>query len=706
VTLHMTDAVSADRNIGEYTFKVNKYYKIVNNSSSSTKKPAVDNKNPHQPQLVPDLGENTSAPTFPTGNRACLIVDTYTRECEGTPPLEGVKCCEVKKDLITEIKKTIEDLETTMIDIEVKISDKIREIKAAINSFNRCSSYNNNYSSLDEPTAENFTYDEKKLQNRLWTDQIKDIDLQVKSKGQTLSSLTPCNVTGNSLNCDENLKPKKASFTYFMFKEKETTNYFALKTEGKNFLINDLSYESFVNQFRYTEEIEYYDYAQSAATYDKKYSIGQSFAVKQKGEVISSKHSAFSLYLTKLTMNPLGYNSLPISSVTPPDNYTYKFEVVKLGKDNRLLPEFKKVQEITTPEAEYICLYRVVKDENDKVCFKSEIPANKKSTDYIIREELIANNSKEYTLTNYKNDCCVRLDEKGKNIAPEAMGEETYRALCLTSTDPGEVCYAVQKDAKEKENDVKVEKILFDELEKGKISEDEFKKQCCTPREIAESNAGMGKELYDSLCHGATEKKTCFTSTPTEPSDFQKYKDKTMTANDFSNACCSAHDAREKMGEVLFYQLCTSKRTGCIEEYCPDEKKIITCYGKICVESNMPKFYARIIEITNINPTKRLLGNNWLDTKGTAAKNKIETDGGDIYLSEKSYSFSLSGENIKEIKSYNKTTNYNDFNLVCDEDGNRCLSDFVDKYADPNTLDRVRDNWLFYSYKENQYLYK
>ncbi|NLA32748.1 MAG: hypothetical protein GX864_02260, partial [Mollicutes bacterium] len=105
---------------------------------------------------------------------------------------------------------------------------------------------------------------------------------------------------------------------------------------------------------------------------------------------------------------------------------------------------------------------------------------------------------------------------------------------------------------------------------------------------------------------------------------------------------------------------------------------------------------SRIIDINNVKLDHRELGRNWTDSKGSNAIDKIVRDGQDIYLGQPMYSFSLSGENIKEIKSYNKTTNYNDFNLVCDEDGNRCLSDFVTTYGGDD-VNQSRSKWIEYN---------
>ncbi len=50
------------------------------------------------------------------------------------------------------------------------------------------------------------------------------------------------------------------------------------------------------------------------------------------------------------------------------------------------------------------------------------------------------------------------------------------------------------------------------------------------------------------------------------------------------------------------------------------------------------------------------------------------------------YSFTLTASDINKIRSYNSKHSYNDFNLKCDEDGNRCLSNFLTDWIKNHTI--------------------
>ncbi len=112
---------------------------------------------------------------------------------------------------------------------------------------------------------------------------------------------------------------------------------------------------------------------------------------------------------------------------------------------------------------------------------------------------------------------------------------------------------------------------------------------------------------------------------------------------------------------------------------------------KTCDDPFKPEYIYRSVNPSDIDPNDRKstndLGNNWSSPKGEAAERRIRTlaeqdsiydDGSKANLE---YEFDLSTKKMQEIKSANKSTNYYDFNLHCNEYGKECESDFVEQYA-------------------------
>lgn len=135
-----------------------------------------------------------------------------------------------------------------------------------------------------------------------------------------------------------------------------------------------------------------------------------------------------------------------------------------------------------------------------------------------------------------------------------------------------------------------------------------------------------------------------------------------------------------------------------------DNKQIL--YKNDCLDCEDPNFVAqffyRPIAINNLNPNNRT-NTNWTTTKGITAKNNIELTGINIYDDTKKYleySFTLSPVDMKEIKNYNKSNDYSDFNLQC-KNGKECESAFLEDWATKsnttNLLNDTRNNkWKYF----------
>ncbi len=112
---------------------------------------------------------------------------------------------------------------------------------------------------------------------------------------------------------------------------------------------------------------------------------------------------------------------------------------------------------------------------------------------------------------------------------------------------------------------------------------------------------------------------------------------------------------------------------------------------------------AREINIEDINPNDRELGRNWSDEKGISAVNRIDEKKKEIYLEPPMYTFTLNGEIMKEIKEYNKSNPYSDFNLKCLSGGTHCESYFVTTYSNPETTNKAREIWFEYNYTKKTF---
>lgn len=117
------------------------------------------------------------------------------------------------------------------------------------------------------------------------------------------------------------------------------------------------------------------------------------------------------------------------------------------------------------------------------------------------------------------------------------------------------------------------------------------------------------------------------------------------------------------------------------------ERPCITCED----DPFKPNYIYRSVNPSNLDPNGRKssgdLGNNWSDKKGEAAERRInELAKQDAIYNDYSkenleYEFNLSTKTMQEIKTANKSTNYYDFDLSCNDYGKECVSDFVNRYA-------------------------
>ena len=172
---------------------------------------------------------------------------------------------------------------------------------------------------------------------------------------------------------------------------------------------------------------------------------------------------------------------------------------------------------------------------------------------------------------------------------------------------------------------------------------------------------------------------------------------KLQEGDDFESLCVYCNR------EVIYDRDCPT----CVPPVTPDSDKFY------------PNYVYRTINPSNMDPNNRKdsgdLGNNWSDAKGEAAESRIRQiglkdgtfdDSADSETLE--YVFNLDTKTMQEIKKYNKSTNYYDWNTTtgsnsafsCRTEGKECISAFVTKYAQ-NTAGREK-----YKYYINNKFYE
>ena len=141
----------------------------------------------------------------------------------------------------------------------------------------------------------------------------------------------------------------------------------------------------------------------------------------------------------------------------------------------------------------------------------------------------------------------------------------------------------------------------------------------------------------------------------------------------------------------------------CPPSYCPTIcADPLNCSGdEGGIEQPVLQAMFRSINNEDINPNDRALGTNWSDEKGQAAKTKIEEAGDEIYAQTPQYSFKLDTNRILEIKRYNDKNTYASFEMICNQESEKCRSEFVSKFASV-----ISDAWIEYDEATKQFANK
>lgn len=182
-------------------------------------------------------------------------------------------------------------------------------------------------------------------------------------------------------------------------------------------------------------------------------------------------------------------------------------------------------------------------------------------------------------------------------------------------------------------------------------------------------------------------------------------------------------DTKTQIGnESNLERACTYKITNELIETC--DSAVETCLDSEGGSPHPNEIYSelnlvyRIVDPSNIDPNGRLDTvddgrldtvdgfKNWITDEARAVKANIESKavGNNTYNpSNLEYSFELDSADLQEIRTYNESHNYSDFNLDCNSDGNKCESVFVEGYAIKDKFNKIvgRSRWKEYEKREN-----
>lgn len=160
----------------------------------------------------------------------------------------------------------------------------------------------------------------------------------------------------------------------------------------------------------------------------------------------------------------------------------------------------------------------------------------------------------------------------------------------------------------------------------------------------------------------------------------------------------------EHMDQLLFNSIC----------YYDDDEILYERACEPCPDDDpnpdfRANYFYRTVANDNLFPNEgaqgRVTGSNWTTPKGKTARENIEALGNEIYNDATQdyldYSFILTPVRMQDLKEFNKSTDYNDFNLTCNQYGKECESDLLEDLARQSRTDdllyRTRSSgWLYY----------
>jgi hypothetical protein len=393
-------------NTNQYTNWTVSHKELLNKTNKTCLDETISVRYKFAESLTSSMNERTAYVYGYKNNVLCEKV-TYTRSaapCGGggggggtDEPGENlgpdIELClnKLEKVLLTlskEIQAEIEKAET----MKLEYFTKVRSIKKAIESYSVCHSFENLYTDTDMPQVEGFVYDEMSRTNPKFKEVVSKIKLIPKTelKPET-SALEYCAHSAEGMDCNNN-KVTKMKLPVFIEE---------IKT-----VLSDSTGTGYTTEHKTeTMEITFYDNAVNRAKAEIGYGVGaEIYSVKPTGDVTTKNRPDYMAAVSDNALNYIGFG-LPVSIMTRAGKYNYSFELIKLGKQNRLLPKFSSLNDGTvyecnyfvgnqifchTPKCEENIIYCL---PNDEKCFEKTTPGlgEIKDTSYKIFARVIEN---------------------------------------------------------------------------------------------------------------------------------------------------------------------------------------------------------------------------------------------------------------------------------------------------------------------------
>lgn len=266
------------------------------------------------------------------------------------PELPENQDCQDKKDAeINSAQNKIDQLYRQIQSAKNTYNTNVQNINSAVIEMNKCHDWNNEYVSDDLGKAKGFDYFEKKHPTKNVRDQVKDLDLELSYSKIDATDKTYCT---NDLKCGQSM----------------TSSNIPLLAIGQLNSSSGVTPEAFLNSLQSSSKLNFYEMSTNETTGDVSYTIGLDlYSLKPTGQVVAENHPDLVQAQKNNTYNKLGHG-LPVNIDTYAKTYKYDFEVINLGKYNRLLDLFK--DEVIEND-KYICNYMV---GNQIICPPIECP--------------------------------------------------------------------------------------------------------------------------------------------------------------------------------------------------------------------------------------------------------------------------------------------------------------------------------------------
>ncbi len=280
------------------------------------------------------ISERKAAYKYETtiAGRTFCNTENYSRscDCENYSDPWPNYCQEEKTKKITEIKLKIDEKITEIESAKYYYLLYSNYIREAIRSYTAWRTYENKYNPQDYPVVDGFVYDEMNL----GTDEEKKIVNQIKlvanpAVANNSPTKTYCYESNGNLVCD-GVSPVITAIPVF-------------STDVKT-LTSGMTINQFVQSHKTSSEtITFFDIAKDEVEVELSYRLGLDlYALKPNGLAVPRTDRRFREVENNNAYNHIGYG-LPIGIDTNGGKYNYSFDVTNLGKNNRLLPNFTRL---------------------------------------------------------------------------------------------------------------------------------------------------------------------------------------------------------------------------------------------------------------------------------------------------------------------------------------------------------------------------